>query len=142
MVVLSIPYPRHRGNQGMRSILHVEVPDLDRQVVARHQVSAAVAELHVRDGGDDLGKKGAEMQVLTICGQQELCGVLLGQPADLVDLLLDLQALQAMFLPSATSSSMAPFTCEKHHCTSLPPPPTPAGKNISKTLISSANKNL
>lgn len=32
-------------------------------------------------------------------------------------------------LPSATSSSMAPFTCEKHHCKSLPPaeqPPPPA----------------
>lgn len=29
-------------------------------------------------------------------------------------------------LPSATSSSMAPLTWEKHHCTSLFPPPVPA----------------
>jgi len=37
-------------------------------------------------------------QRLTVGGQQELRGILLWQPADLVDLLLDLQALQVVEL--------------------------------------------
>lgn len=35
---------------------------------------------------------------LTVCGEEKLCGVFLGQPADLVDLLLDLQTLQVVEL--------------------------------------------
>lgn len=38
-------------------------------------------------------------------------------------------------LPSATSSSTAPLTCEKHHCKSLPPagqPPPPAPANTHR----------
>lgn len=37
-------------------------------------------------------------ETLTVRGQQELCGVFLWQPADLVDLLLDLQTLQVVEL--------------------------------------------
>ena len=44
--------------------LHVQIPDLHRQVVAGHQVAPAVAELDVRDGGDDLGEEGAVARVL------------------------------------------------------------------------------
>lgn len=40
-----------------------------------------------------------------------------------------------MDLPSATSSSMAPLTWEKHHCTSLFPPPAPA-QNTQHQLTS------
>lgn len=34
--------------------LHVDVPDFDRQVVAREDVAAVVGEAYVGDGGDDL----------------------------------------------------------------------------------------
>ena len=34
----------------------------------------------------------------TVCGQKKLGGILLGQPSDLVDLLLDLQTLQVVEL--------------------------------------------
>lgn len=34
-------------------VLHVQVPDLDGQIISGHHVATAVAELHVRDGGDD-----------------------------------------------------------------------------------------
>lgn len=40
-----------------RPTLHVEVPDLDVQVVARAHVAARVAELDVRDAADDLGEE-------------------------------------------------------------------------------------
>lgn len=40
----------------------------------------------------------AHTALLTICGQEELCSVLLRQPPDLVDLLLDLKALQVVKL--------------------------------------------
>lgn len=36
---------------------HVEIPDFDRQVVPRHHVASTVAELHIRDGGDDFRKE-------------------------------------------------------------------------------------
>lgn len=39
--------------------LHVEIPDLHCQVVTCHQVPPTVAELYVRDGGDDLREKRA-----------------------------------------------------------------------------------
>lgn len=39
--------------------LHVDIPDLDRQVIPRHDVSAVVGESDVGDGGDDFGKEGA-----------------------------------------------------------------------------------
>lgn len=38
-------------------VFHVEVPNFDREVVTRHHVASAVTELHVRDGGDDLGEE-------------------------------------------------------------------------------------
>ena len=44
--------------------LHVEVPDFGGQVVPGEQVAAAVAELDVRHGGDDLGEEGAGAGVL------------------------------------------------------------------------------
>jgi len=47
-----------------RLALHLQVPHLDGQVVAGHQVAPAVAELHVGDGGDDLGEEGAGGGVL------------------------------------------------------------------------------
>lgn len=34
-------------------VLHVQVPDLDGQIISGHHVATAVAELHVRDGRDD-----------------------------------------------------------------------------------------
>ena len=39
--------------------LHVDVPDLQGQVVARQDVPPVVAELDVRDRRDDFGEEGA-----------------------------------------------------------------------------------
>ena len=44
--------------------LHVQIPDLHRQVVAGHQVAPAVAELDVGDRRDDLGEEGAVVWIL------------------------------------------------------------------------------
>ena len=44
--------------------LHGQVPHLDGQVVTRHHVAPIVAELHVRDAGDDLGEEAAVGWVL------------------------------------------------------------------------------
>lgn len=41
------------------SVLHVQIPDLHRQVVPGHHVAAVVAELDIGDRGDDLGEEGA-----------------------------------------------------------------------------------
>ena len=41
---------------------------------------------------------GVSSALLTVGGEEEVCSVLLGQPSDLVDLLLDLQALQVVEL--------------------------------------------
>lgn len=38
--------------------LHVKIPNFDRQVVPGHHVAPAVAELYIRDGGDDFRKEG------------------------------------------------------------------------------------
>ncbi len=46
------------------SILHVEIPDFDRQVVSGHHVAAVVTELHVWDRGDDFRKERAVAGVL------------------------------------------------------------------------------
>lgn len=43
---------------------HVEVPYFNRQVVAGHHVSSAVAELDVRDGRDDFREEGAIVWIL------------------------------------------------------------------------------
>ena len=40
--------------------LHVQVPDLDREVVPRDHVAAGVGEFHVGDGGDYLGEEERE----------------------------------------------------------------------------------
>lgn len=45
-------------------VLHLKVPHFDSKVVPRHQEAAAVAELHIRDGRDDLGEEGASGGVL------------------------------------------------------------------------------
>lgn len=37
--------------------LHVDIPDLHRQVVSGHDVPAVMGESHVGDGGDDFGKE-------------------------------------------------------------------------------------
>jgi hypothetical protein len=39
-------------------VLHLDVPDLERQVVAREDESAVFRELDVGDGRDDLGEEG------------------------------------------------------------------------------------
>lgn len=38
-------------------VLHVQVPNLNGEVIAGHHVSAAVAELDVGYGGDDFGEE-------------------------------------------------------------------------------------
>lgn len=38
-------------------VLHVDVPDLQIEVVARQDVSSIVAELDIRDGRDDFGEE-------------------------------------------------------------------------------------
>lgn len=40
-------------------VLHVDVPNLDSQVVAREDVTAVGREADVRDGRDDFRKEGA-----------------------------------------------------------------------------------
>ena len=52
-----------------RLVLHVYVPDFHGQVVARHEIPSAVAELHVRDAGDDLGEKATVRRVLRLLEQ-------------------------------------------------------------------------
>lgn len=52
-----------------RTVLHVQVPDFDGQVVPGHHVASAMAELHVRDGGDDLGEKRAVARILGLLKQ-------------------------------------------------------------------------
>ena len=47
-------------------VLHVQVPHFDREVVPGHHVASAVAELDVRDGGDDLREKGPAARVLRL----------------------------------------------------------------------------
>ena len=44
--------------------LHVQVPDLDGEVVSGYHVAARVGELHVGDGRDDLGEEAAVRRVL------------------------------------------------------------------------------
>ena len=45
-------------------VLHVQVPDLHRQVVSGHHVASVVAKLDVRDRGYDLGEEGAIAGIL------------------------------------------------------------------------------
>lgn len=56
-------------------VLHLKVPHFDSEVVPRHQEAAAMAELDVRDGRDDLGEEGASggiLRLLEVCkGQQK-----------------------------------------------------------------------
>lgn len=47
-------------------VFHVEVPNFDGEVVTRHHVASTVTELHVRDGGDDLGEKRSAARVLRL----------------------------------------------------------------------------
>ena len=47
-------------------VLHVQVPHFDREVVPGHHVASAVAELDVRDGGDDLREEGPAAWVLRL----------------------------------------------------------------------------
>jgi len=42
-----------------RSRVHVDVPDLEREIIPREHVSPVVAELDVRYGGDDFGEEGS-----------------------------------------------------------------------------------
>ena len=51
--------------------LHVQVPDLDCEVIAGEHVPAAVAELHVRHGGNNFREEGAVTGVL---GLFKYCG--------------------------------------------------------------------
>ena len=46
--------------------LHVQVPDLDGQVVARHHVAPSVAEPHIRDARDDLWEEAPICRVLRL----------------------------------------------------------------------------
>lgn len=46
------------------STLHVQVPDLEGQIISGHHVSAAVTELDVWDGWDDFWEEGACAGVL------------------------------------------------------------------------------
>ena len=39
------------------TVLHVDVPDLEIQVVARQDVPPVSTELDIRDGRDDLGEE-------------------------------------------------------------------------------------
>lgn len=68
-------YPHHRSLYAaatthlirlQRSILHVEIPDFDGQVVPGHQVASAVAELHIGDGRDDFRKERAAVWVVCL----------------------------------------------------------------------------
>lgn len=45
-------------------VFHVEVPHFDGEVVTRHHVASTVTELHIRDGGDDLGEKRSAARIL------------------------------------------------------------------------------
>lgn len=47
-------------------VFHVEVPNFDGEVVTRHHVASTVTELHVRDGGDDLGEKRSAARILRL----------------------------------------------------------------------------
>ena len=47
------------GNGFDRLALHVDVPDLDGEVVAGEDVAAIVGEADVGNGGDDFGEEGA-----------------------------------------------------------------------------------
>ena len=40
-----------------RPRVHVDVPDLERQIISREDVPPVVTELDVRDRRDDLGKE-------------------------------------------------------------------------------------
>ena len=42
-----------------RSRVHVDVPDLEREIISREHVSPVVAELDVRYGGDNFGEEGS-----------------------------------------------------------------------------------
>ena len=43
---------------------HVDVPDFERQVVARDDISSFAREFDVRDRGDDFRKEGFVLRVL------------------------------------------------------------------------------
>ena len=47
-----------------RLVLHVDVPNLDGEVVARHDVAPTIAEAHVRDGRDDFREERLVRRVL------------------------------------------------------------------------------
>jgi len=47
-------------------LVHVDIPDLDSQVVARQDVPAIVGEADVRDGGDDFREEGSGGGVLLL----------------------------------------------------------------------------
>lgn len=70
--------------------LHVQVPDLDREIIPGEHVPAAVAELHIGHRGDDFGEEGAVTGVL---GFLEDCR------------------------DRKTASPAAPRTASKHHAT-------------------------
>jgi len=52
-----------------RLVFHVDVPDFDGKVVARHEIASAVAELDVGDAGDDLGEEAAVRRVFRLLEQ-------------------------------------------------------------------------
>lgn len=52
------------GLQGFA--FHVQVPDLHCQVIPGHQITSAVAELDIRNGGDDFRKEGPVAWVLRL----------------------------------------------------------------------------
>lgn len=85
-----------------RPRLHVQVPDLDREIIPGEHVPAAVAELHVGHRGDDFGEEGAVTGVL--------------------GLLKDCRDRR-------TASLAAPRTASKHHAT-VPPARSPCGHAI------------
>lgn len=54
--------------------LHIDVPDLDGQVVAREDVAPVVGEANVGDGGNDFGKEGTGGWIFLLL---ELCNNML-----------------------------------------------------------------
>lgn len=52
------------GDRLDRARIHVDVPNLERQVVTREDIAPVVGELDVRDGRDNLGKEGPVCRIL------------------------------------------------------------------------------
>lgn len=57
--------PKHKYLVGLDgTLLHVQVPHFDSEVIPGEQVAAAVAEFDIRDRGDDLREEGPVAWVL------------------------------------------------------------------------------